>query len=125
METMKKPDFTYNDIYDTIREYHWMIKELERLRKQFVSFDAAKAAASGPRNKRMLEKIERAERFEKRIDFINANRCIASERDRVILDCLLDGMQHKDIAANLGLNPKTIERIRNRIIEAIFESQNV
>lgn len=120
---MGKEQFTYNDIYEAIREYHWMILELERLKKQFGHAWALEASSVSSEGKRQQRKIERARKFERQINFINESRCIVEEKERVILDCLLDGMKNVDIAALVNYNPKTIERIRDRIILKIYESQ--
>lgn len=124
METATQPRFTYNDIFDTIREYHWMISEVDRLSSQLVGFDPDSPDVFIPELNRRRKKLERVKRFVRRIHFIDGQNCITDETEKVVLDCLLDGVKIKDIAEHLQLHRKTIERIRERIINKIYESQS-
>lgn len=118
---MIKEKLTYNDIYNTIREYHWMIDELDRLKGQFGNAHyTTRIAAETDRRRR---KRERMVSFERRINFINEHNTEMNEQEKVVLDCLLDGVSINAIAANLRLHRKTIEKIRDRIILQLFENQ--
>lgn len=123
MKTLIQPHFTYNDIFDAIREYHWMMNEVERLAPQLKGFDPESTDTIPPEMNRRRKKLERAKRFYRRIHFIDSRSCIQDETEKVVLDCLLDGVKIKDIAEHLQLHRKTIERIRERIINKIYESQ--
>lgn len=114
--------YTYNDIYDAIREYHWMIVELERLKGQFGDLENDPCRVL-PESNRRKRKWERMKAFERRIVFIDKQTCITKEQEKVILDNLLDGVKIEDIAANLQIHRKTVGRIRDRIILQLFESQ--
>lgn len=118
MPTATQPKYTYNDICETIREYHWMIRELDRLRKTQAS-DIQIAHET----KRQRQKRERAERFESRLQFIDENIEMFQEDERVMLDCILDGMKPSDAARHLGTYGKKVTRTLDAIILRIYETQ--
>lgn len=119
MNTATKPRFTYNDIYETIREYHWMIRELDRLKKS-QPYNGSIAYES----KRQRQKQERIERFEERLHYIDENLQLFQEEERVILDCLLEGMQLTEIAGHMQMHRKRIAKVRDEIVTRLFDSQN-
>lgn len=119
MNTATKPRFTYNDIYETIREYHWMIRELERL-KNTQPGDSPVTYET----KRRRQKRERAERFEERIAFIQANIHIVNEKEHAVMECFMDGMSRADVSRHLEKPERTVYRILEKAVTALFESQN-
>lgn len=119
MNTATKARFTYNDIYETIREYHWMIRELERL-KNTQPGDSPVTYET----KRRRQKRERAERFEERLHFIDEHLRCFQEEERAILDCLLEGMQLTEISAHMQMHRKRIAKVRDDIVTRLFETQH-
>ena len=134
----KKPEFTYNDIHSTVVEYHWMVNELERLKAQLNTVESVGVASysdepmggsAGPSQRieteviRRGKKWERMKRYEKRIAFINNQSCITDERERVVLDCLLDGMTMRKIGLHMKVSQQTVVNLRNGMLTKIYESQ--
>lgn len=118
MNTATKPRFTYNDIFDTIREYHWMIRELERLKKTQTDGSVVEYET-----KRQREKRERIEDFAERLKFIEDHMNLITEKERVIFDCILDGMFLTKTADHLGMSLKAVSRTRDRFVQRLYESQ--
>lgn len=134
----EKPEFTYNDIHSTVVEYHWMVNELERLKIQLNTVESVGVASysdepmggsAAPSQRieteviRRGKKWERMKRYEKRIAFINNQTCITDERERVVLDCLLDGMTMHAIGKHINISQRQIVNIRNDILTRLYEDQ--
>lgn len=132
--------YTYNDILNIILDYHWMVKEVNRLNLQMQSVETVGVASYSDEPKsssgvsRRLEgevirrerKHDRRKKYEVRIALIrDSYHLIEKEQDKVVFDCMLDGMSINAIAIHLNMNRKTVQRIRDRIIECIQEGQNV
>lgn len=132
--------YSYNDILNIIVEYHWMVKEVNRLNLQMQSVETVGVASYSDEPKapylvsrriegeviRREKKLDRKSRYERRINFItNSYSLIDKEQDKVVLDCMLDGMSITAIAIHLNMNRKTVQRIRDRIIDTMKKGQNV
>ena len=118
MNTATKPRYTYNDIFETIREYHWMIRELERLKKT-----QAESSLVDYETKRRRQKRERAERFEERLNFVSDHQQLFTEEEQAILDCIMDGMTATDAAKHLCTYRHKISRTLEAIALRIYEAQ--
>lgn len=128
------------EIEETIRNYHWMVKEIERLvellgdagerlvldyshmglpkpkglQSDPVAFEAMRREKDFRKLKRYMERVKY---IEDRIEWIR------DEKERTVLDCLLDGMTIVSIANHLGCTRKTVREIRERIINRLVEKE--
>lgn len=130
------------EIEQTLRDYHWMVREIERLRvtlygagervvRQYEAIDMPKpqGGVSDPvysevaRREKLWSKLTK---YETKIAFILRHiDSITNERERTVLDCTLDGMNFVDIADHMGLSQTHIKRIKNDLIDHLYELQLV
>ena len=118
-----KKQYTYNDILNILIDYHWMVKEVNRLNLQMQSVETVGVASysdeprsSGGASKRIEAEVMRRERkfdrkkkYEERISLIrDSHHLIEAEQHRVVFDCLLDGMSITAIAKHLNMNRNTV-----------------
>lgn len=130
--------YTYNDILNILIDYHWMVKEVNRLNLQMQSVETVGVASYSdePRStsgtsKRLEAEVMRRERkydrkkkYEERITLIrDSYHLIEAEQHKVVFDCILDGMSLNGIATHLNINRTTVRKIRNQIIESILSGQ--
>lgn len=129
-----KQGYTEKDIKHILSNYHWMIKEVKRINELLDDPDVNVTSKYGteagmPRAKgvgadalsnevvRRSKKFERKKRLVDKIKFIQERMyLITSEREKVVLDCLLDGMSIGAISNHMGLSRKHIERLRESIV---------
>lgn len=132
---------THNDILNIIQDYHWIIKEINRLQLQLnqvetvgvaVYSDEPKAAPSEP-SRRVEKEVVRREinhrrlqKYRMRVTYLQSRmHFVKGDKEQAVLDCLLDGMSLNAIALHLGIHRKTVRGIRNSIIEGIQKGQEV
>lgn len=130
MTTAKKP-YHRHDLYGILRDYHWLVKEIDRIRKELnitesvgvASYSDEPKGGSGPSNpvaaevQRREKKRDRLDKYTDRVNYINEqSKNITDERERVILDCLLDGMRMSEVAKHLGISRHTANQIRDIIV---------
>lgn len=130
MTTKKKP-YHRHDLYNILKDYHWLVKEIERLRRDLnitesvgvASYSDEPKGGSGPSNpvaaevQRREKKRDRLDKYTARVNYINEkSQNITDERERVILDCLLDGMRMSEVAKHLGISRHTANQIRDIIV---------
>lgn len=130
---------TFDDIHNIILDYHWIVKEMNRLQLQLnnvesvgvaVYSDEPKAAQSEP-SRRVEKEVVRREikhgrlsKFKWKVDFIHSRiHLVTGDKEQAVLDCLLDGMSLNAIALHLGIHRKTVQGIRNEIISSIQKAQ--
>lgn len=130
MTTTKKP-YHRHDLYGILRDYHWLVKEIDRIRKELnitesvgvASYSDEPKGGSGPSNpvaaevQRREKKRDRLDKYTDRVNYVNEqSKNITDERERVILDCLLDGMRMSEVAKHLGISRHTANQIRDIIV---------
>ncbi|WP_422122916.1 hypothetical protein DHX103_14385 [Planococcus sp. X10-3] len=132
---------TFNDILNIIQDYHWIIKEINRLQLQLnqvetvgvaVYTDEPKAAQSEP-SRRVEKEVVRREinhrrlqKYRLRVKYLQCRmHFIKGDKEQAVLDCLLDGMSLNAIALHLSIHRKTVRGIRNSIIDGIQKGQEV
>lgn len=133
--TLTKP-FNRHDIYGILRDYHWLVKEIKRIKSDLnitesvgvASYSDEPRGSSGPSNpvqsevQRREKKYERMEKYLSRVDYIvKQSKNITDEREKVILDCILDGMKMSAIAEHLGISRHTANQIRDIIVVKLDE----
>ena len=127
------------EIEQALRDYHWMVKEIARLRdildyagegitrqygvesgqpkpKGSVGDPVYMEVVRREKQWKRLEKLENKVRLiQERIDVIT------DEREQTVLDCTLDGMSVTAISRHMGLSRKHIQRIKDDIVARMVE----
>lgn len=126
------------EIEETIREYSWMVREIgrladllgdagERLVRDYSSMGLPKpkglpsdpVAFEAMRREKDLNKLKR---YVERVRYIQDRiELIQDQKERTVLDCLLDGMSLTAIAHHLGLSPTQVYRIKESVITTLIE----
>lgn len=122
------------DIESALRNYHWLVKEVGRLKRELETVDMSTALkgesqgrkAGKPFNPTLNEVIRREqkqetlEKFEAKINYVeNHTVIITNDRELTVLNCLLDGMNINNISRHMGYSKRTIYTIKEAIIEKI------
>lgn len=125
------------EIYDILKDYFWMIREIQRIDRELSETDFNGAAQYGidatmPRPQgvvgkaleneamRRVQKSQRLQKYIRDVNFINQNRHkIKGNREEVVLDCLLDGLSLTAIAKHLGMGRTRVTEIRNNIVDEL------
>jgi helix-turn-helix protein len=126
-------------IYTLLKDYHWMIKEIKRIQTLLDETDfkgtsqygveATLPKAQGNNSDPLFIEIHRRDKKYKRLNeyiqkikFIEERlERITDEKEKVVLDCLLDGMSMVSIANHLGITRKHAHDIRDRIVDKLAE----
>ena len=128
------------EIASILRDYHWMINEIRRQRKMLSdevngNFTAQYGIESSlPKGKgqngdpifreviRREKKSRWIEKLEKKVMFVQEHMdCITNEREKAVLECLLDGMSMIAISRHMGLSVRHVQRIKNSIVDKMSE----
>ncbi|MGX8791724.1 helix-turn-helix transcriptional regulator [Oceanobacillus sp. M60] len=124
-------------IEETLRDYSWMLNEIKRQR-QLMDYEGgnlvaqsgiestmpkAKGGTSDPialevirrdKNSKWLDKLETKVLFiQKRIHLIT------DEREKAVLECMLDGLSMSSISNHMGLSRRHIYNIKESIVNRI------
>ncbi|MDN4609137.1 LuxR C-terminal-related transcriptional regulator [Sporosarcina highlanderae] len=133
--TKTKP-FSRHEIYGILRDYHWLVREISRIKSDLnitesvgvASYSDEPRGNSGPSNpvqaevERRDKKYDRMAKYLARVDYINRqSKNITDEREKVILDCILDGMKMSAIADHLNISRHTANQIRDIIVVKLDE----
>ncbi|MCJ0932563.1 LuxR C-terminal-related transcriptional regulator [Virgibacillus halodenitrificans] len=138
---MKRSEHTYSEVElrNILSNYHWMIKEVKRINDILSDVDSNITGQYGieatlPKPKgltkdamtneviRRDKKRERKLRLLNKIEYVqNKISLITDEREKVVLDCLLDGMSINAISNHMGLSRKHIERLRESIVNKMSQ----
>jgi DNA-binding CsgD family transcriptional regulator len=125
-------------IHEAIRNYHWMIRLLVQRRLEVVGGSAGLTGRYGiestlPGTKEpgdpVYQEMLRIEKYEKKskrmrdkVLFLQKHsQAVTNDRDRVILDFLLDGMSLRDIALELDMSMSGVNHRKNAIVEKIYQ----
>lgn len=133
---MKIKPYNRHDIYSVLRDYHWLIKEIHRIKAELNQVESAGVASysdepkgdSGPSDPVLSEVTRREKKYDRmnsyldRVNYISEkSENITDERERVILDCMLDGMKMSEIAKHLNISRHTANQIRDVIVVKLDE----
>lgn len=129
--------FNKHEIYGILKDYHWMLKEIIKLDWEMQKTDFTGVAQYGieatlPHSKgvvgkaieneivRRSEKSERIYEYAKKVNFIHERiHRITEEKEKVILDCMLDGLTLTAISKHLSMSRKQITDIRDIIVDQL------
>ena len=140
MEELTEADqYLFEEIDELIRSYSWMKNEVYRLQgiiygspvsmkywgvAQYGDEAALPKGSSGKSQAELKEMDLKEERQYKRLKQYEiqvyaiemAGDLLETEKDKVIFDCLLDGMSYRTIGQQLGINKDQVKTIRRSII---------
>nr|WP_255688729.1 hypothetical protein [Brevibacillus sp. AF8] len=131
-------------VEEEIKDYHWMVKEVERLKKEIDKAIASNPAiqqklvatygdaAGMPSGKglrlstltipeeRYEKRIERMKSFEEKVRQINdfANN-LEDNKYRTVLECMMDGMRMNSIARHVGVSRQRINEMKRDIVNRL------
>ncbi|WP_406944501.1 DNA-binding response regulator [Halobacillus sp. SY10] len=121
-------------IENALRDYNWMINEIRRQRELLEDAGTNLVAQSGiestlPKAQgetgdpvarevvRRDKKYTWVHKLEVKVTFIQERMAvIVEEREKAVLECLLDGMSMVAIGNHMGLSSRHIRRIKNSIV---------
>ncbi|MEX5836466.1 sigma factor-like helix-turn-helix DNA-binding protein [Bacillus velezensis] len=122
------------EIEEWIRDYNFMLREISRLSRILnkVEFAGQKLVATYgdeagmPRGSAGISQVElrqmdrrekRLRKYETIVDFLErSTEEIEDEKNRIVFDCMLEGMKFREIALHLGVSRETVRRIKNDIV---------
>lgn len=127
------------EIAITLRDYMWIINEIKRQRKLLedvggnftakYGIEASMPKTVGQNSDPIFQEVVRrekkskwVEKLEKKVLFIQSRLdCIKDEREKAVLECLLDGMSMIAISRHMGLSTRHIQRIKNDIVDKMSD----
>jgi DNA-directed RNA polymerase specialized sigma24 family protein len=136
MEATKLNKF---QIYNLLKNYHWKVKEIKRIDEYLEDTDFKGTAQYGiestmpngqgivgkaleneivrrsNKSKRLLEYIDEVNFINQRIDRVT------DDKEKVILDCMLDGMSITAISRHMGFSRKHVHKLQDDIVERLGE----
>ena len=133
---------TKQEVEQILKDYHWMVREIERIRKylagagervvvNYESLDMPKPQG-GVRDPvhaevaRREKQWRRVAKLEEKVMFIQDRiDLITDERERTVLDCMLDGMSFTAIAYHMRLSKTHVNRIKDDLVQKFYDSQKV
>lgn len=124
-------------IEQTLRDYNWMIKEIKRQRS-LMGYDGGNLVAQGGIESTMpkaqggtsdpvaLEVIRREKaskwviKLEDKVLYIQKRiPVITDEREKAVLECMLDGLSMVAISNHMGLSRRHIYNLKTSIVDKI------
>ncbi|MFI8714223.1 hypothetical protein [Brevibacillus brevis] len=131
-------------VEEEIKDYHWMVKEVERLRKEIDKAIASSPsiqqklvatygdAAGMPSGKglrlstltipeeRYEKRIERMKSLENKVRQINDFAIeLGDSKHRTVLECMMDGMRMNSIARHVGVSRQRLHEIKRDIVNRL------
>lgn len=132
---------TKSEIEQILRDYHWMVREIERIRSYLAGAGERTVREYGiesgmpkPQGKtsdpvhqevaRREKQWRRVEKLEGKVRFVQERiEIISDERERTVMDCMLDGMSFTAIAYHMKLSKGHVNNIKDHIVDRLYESQ--
>ncbi len=131
------------EIENALRDYKWMINEIKRQRELLddagsnltakygieAAMPKAKGATSDPVAQEVIRREKKSKwvhKLEQKVTFIQKRiPVIKNERERAVLECLLDGMSMRAISNHMGLSERHIFRIRDSIVNQMADMSDL
>ncbi|WP_433958860.1 sigma-70 family RNA polymerase sigma factor [Cytobacillus horneckiae] len=127
-----------------LRDYHWMKKEVDRLENilygrsspmrswgvaQYGIEAAMPKGSSGKSQAELMNMDIREERLYKRLEKLKervyaieyAAELLGNERDRVIYDCIIDGMSFREISYHIGISRNQVKKAKETILNQLSQ----
>ncbi|RYM02823.1 DNA-binding response regulator [Sporolactobacillus sp. THM7-7] len=128
------------EIAKILRDYSWMIREIARQRKimendvnQSItgqygidgSLPHGKGDTSDPVAIEVIRREKKSKwiaKLERQVSYVQARiHVIENEREKAVLECMLDGMNIRAIARHMGLSDRHIFRLRDSIVDQMAD----
>lgn len=124
------------DIEQALRDYSWMINEIKRQRELLSNIGSnvttkidgmpkQKGVTSDPIAMEVIrrEKMTRwVQKLERKVLFIQERmKVITDEREKAVLNCILDGMSMRAISKHMGLSERHVFRIKDSIVQQMAD----
>ncbi|MGK5510492.1 hypothetical protein [Brevibacillus formosus] len=131
-------------VEEEIKDYHWMVKEVERLRKEIdkaissnpliqeklvATYGDAAGMPSGKglrlstltlSEERYEKQIERMKSLEEKVRQINDfTNNLEDNKYRTVLECMMDGMRMNSIARHVGVSRQRLNEIKRDIVNRL------
>ncbi|SPT86120.1 Bipartite response regulator, C-terminal effector [Niallia circulans] len=126
-------------IEQLIRDYHWMSNEVDRLQKALYGYarpmrswgvalygdEAGMPRGSSGKSQIELQQMDireerlynRLQKYQKYVMAIEmAGDLLENEKEKIIYDCLLDGMSYRVIGNHLGISKEQVRRLKSNIL---------
>jgi Bacterial regulatory proteins, luxR family. len=131
------------EIAKILRDYHWMINEIARQRKMMLevnqsitgqygidgSMPHGKGETSDPVAQEVIRREKKSkwiERLERQVLYIQRRiHLITDEREKAVLECLLDGMSIIQISYHMGLSRRHVQRLRDDIVDKMSQMSHL
>ena len=130
---------TFHDIENALRDYHWMVREISRLREELSTVNSSVTAAYGlqasmPKSNETSDSTAREviqrdrrhrtlKKFEKKVRFIEERSvCVRDDREIAVLNCMLDGMSIVAISQHMGFSERKVYHIKDDIVKSMQEN---
>ncbi|NGP45986.1 DNA-binding response regulator [Bacillaceae bacterium SIJ1] len=123
------------EIAQLLKDYHWMVNEIKRQRELLKDFPGATTGKYGieatqPKApyqtgdpvarevERRYGKYKWVEKLEQRVTFVQERiHVIQAEREKAVLECMLDGMSMVAISRHMGLSERHVFRLRDSVVD--------
>lgn len=133
--TKGRDGMTKKEIEQALRDYNWMINEIKRQRELLShvggkvvaqgGIESAMPKAQGETSDPVAQEVVRRDKasrwvqnLESKVLFVQERiPIIKSDREKVVLQCMLDGLSMKAIGQHMGLSRSHIYNIKESIIE--------
>lgn len=127
------------EIAKILRDYHWMINEIARQRKMMLEVNQSITGQYGiegalPHGKngksdpvaqeaiRREKKSKWIEKLEQQVLYIQKRiHVVTDEREKAVLECLLDGMSIRAIARHMALSERHVFRLKDSIVNQMAD----
>lgn len=121
-------------IEQALRDYNWMINEIKRQREMLASVGSSvvskiddmpkgKGITGDPVAMEVIRRDKKSkwiEKLENKVLFIQKRiHIITDEREKAVLECMLDGMSMIAISHHMGLSRRHIYNIKESIVDKI------
>lgn len=128
--------FNKYETYNILRDYNWIVKEANRIKLQLNKFETVGVASysdeprggNGTSDRISGEVIRREKNYKRlngyldKIAFIEERLDnIVDEKEKVVLDCILDGMGINAIAVHLNMSRRMVHKLRDNIVDELVE----
>ena len=128
-----------HQIYELLKSYHWKIKEIQRMKEELDDTDftgtaqygieatmpSAKGGISRALETEVLRRCKKHKRLRGYVDEVNyinsRTDLIQDERQKAILDCMLDGMSITAISKHLGMGRTHVHKLQDDIVARLGE----
>jgi DNA-binding NarL/FixJ family response regulator len=132
-------NFNKFQIYGILKDYSWMLREIQRIDRELLRTDFRGTAQYGIEATlphavgivgkaleneviRRSKKSDRLIEYINKVNFINENMDkVKDEKEKVVLDCLMDGMDISAIAHHLRISRKQVHLLRDNIVNHLAE----